>query len=72
VVKKLESYLVQYTDGENREQVRVCLIEPTTKSVFVVQENISRTPIVTNATEWFKKALLKGLELETSSDGKSI
>jgi hypothetical protein len=54
---KLEPYLVDFTDGEGRDQVRVAFRVPDSAHFFIVQEKIQGSFVVTRANDWFNKGL---------------
>lgn len=59
---KLEPYLVSFTDGEGRDQVRVTFRVPGSSHFFVVQEKIQGNFVVTQGNNWFNKALAAELD----------
>lgn len=61
-VTKLDPYLVSFTDGEGRDQVRIVLRVPGSDHVFVVQEKIQGSFVVTKGNNWFNKCLVKELD----------
>lgn len=71
-VANLETYLVQYFDGQGKEQVRVCFRIPKANTTFIMQEKITGANVVTPAHEWFHKALTAKLEKGQPSEVKSV
>lgn len=68
---EVKSYLVAYTNGEGRKQVRLVFKAPDAPTVFILQEKISGSYVATSGTEWFNKAFCAKLSekgLETSKD----
>ena len=51
-----------YTDGEGNDQVRVVFRVPNSNNFFVVQERIQGNFVVTQANNWFNKALSQELD----------
>jgi len=68
-VAKLEAYLAAYTDGENKEQARICFRIPGSDSTFIMNMSISGKNVVTQAHPWFHKAFTDKLRSEGFEDG---
>ena len=60
-VAKLEPYLVEYKDGQGQTQVRLVFSLPGTDFAWIVQKQIQGAHVVTQANEWFRKAMAKRL-----------
>lgn len=60
-VAKLETYLVSYKDGENRDQVRIAFRIPGADTSFIINMAISGKNIVTRAHPWFHKEFVNRL-----------
>jgi len=63
----LEPYLVSFTDGEGRDQVRIAFRVPESDYFFVVQEKIQGNFVVTRGNNWFNTALAKELDKAVES-----
>ena len=57
----LDAYIVKYTDGASKEEVRIVLKPKDRDLVYVVQKSISGTNIVTSTSDWFSTKFLKTL-----------
>jgi hypothetical protein len=63
-VARVEPFIVSYIDNENKEQVRIVFRIPGAKSSYILQERISRDPVVLPAHDWFHKAFVDKLQAE--------
>jgi len=66
-VVEVKSYLVAYTDGAGKKNVRLAFRVPGAKTTFLFQERIQGAYVATEGTDWFNKAMVaalasKGLE----------
>jgi hypothetical protein len=64
---KLDPYLVSFTDGEGKDQVRIAFRVPDSEHFFIVQEKIQGSFVTTRANDWFNKALAKKLDVAVES-----
>jgi hypothetical protein len=55
-MRECRTYLVSYTDGAGKPQVRIAVQPLESKAVFMAQEKISGHNVFTSAHEWFEKA----------------
>ena len=67
-VAAVDTYLVQYKDGEGKEQVRLVFKVPGSEAVFVLAEKIQDRPIASTATGWFRKKFNEMLAEQPDSD----
>ena len=60
-IASLETYLVQYKDGNGEEGVRIVFKVPGSDAVLIMKDATGGTRIVANATRWFKEEFNKKL-----------
>jgi hypothetical protein len=65
----LDAYLVQYTDGNGENGVRVVFKVPGSDHAIILRESIGGSRVVSNAASWFKAELDK--ILQNNSSGKN-
>ena len=61
-VGKLEAYIVNFNDGEGKDQTRIVFRVPGHKESFILQERINGTNVATVAYDWFSSELAKEIE----------
>jgi len=69
-IAAVDSYLVQYMDGEGKQQVRIVFKVPGSDAVFVLNNQIAGQSTVKNSTGWFNRQfndMLKKQELEQNT-----
>jgi hypothetical protein len=69
---KLDTYMVEYKDGEGKKQVRLAFVVPGSKTTFIVNSSIAGKAVVTTANPWFHKALSDLLEEDGTGGAESI
>jgi hypothetical protein len=66
---KMDAYLVNYADGDARDQTRLVFTDPNRKgATFVLKQIVQGTGVLVPATGWFEKALKNALDHEDSGD----
>lgn len=55
--EEVKTYVVSYTDGEGKDQVRICFRPVQEDATFVLQERINGSFVATSASKWFHNAL---------------
>jgi hypothetical protein len=65
----VDTYLVQYEDGEGKTEDRLALVAEN--SVFILQERVAGTLIATAANKWFADDLLKALSGASDTDNST-
>ena len=68
-VAKLDAYLVNYADGDARDQTRLVFTDPTRKgATFVLKQVVQGTGVVVPATAWFEKSLRAAIDHANAGD----
>lgn len=68
-VAKLEVYLVNYADGDARDQTRIVFSDPKMKgATFILRQNMQGNPTVAPASGWFERAFGVAVEQVESGD----
>jgi len=66
----VDTFLVNYTDGEGKTQVRLAFKTKDSDAVFLLQEKIGGQPVATSANGWFNDAFNSKLQsLNLKKDG---
>lgn len=71
-VSEVKAYVVDYTDGESKDQVRICFRTADGQATYVLQERISGSFVATGANKWFHKALSDKIDGLTKGAVESI
>ena len=69
-VTPLETFLVEYRDGESKENTRVVFRVPNSKACFILQERLDGVFVTTAANAWFGESLTS--YLKENKDAESV
>ena len=68
-IAEMKVYLVNYADGDARDQTRLVFTDPNRKgATFVLKQIVQGTGVLVPATGWFEKSLRNALEQENAGD----
>ena len=68
-IAEMKAYLVNYADGDARDQTRLVFIDPSRDgATFVLRQLVQGTSTIVPATGWFEKALKNALDQENAGD----
>lgn len=57
-----DAYLVQYTDGSNKQSTALVFHVPGSETAFMVQERIQGQFVVTQSNPWFNRSFMELLK----------
>jgi hypothetical protein len=61
-LSRLDAYIVNFNDGEGKDQTRLVFKVPGNPGVFILQDRIHGTNVATAANDWFGKAVSNIIE----------
>lgn len=68
-VAKLEVYLVNYADGDARDQTRIVFSDPKMKdATFILRQIVQGNPTIAPASGWFERSFRAAIEQAESGD----
>jgi len=66
---KMDAYLVNYADGDARDQTRLVFIDPNRKgATFILRQIVQGTGVLVQSSGWFERELRKAVAHEDSAD----
>jgi hypothetical protein len=71
-IAKLEAHIVNYNDGEGRDQTRIVFRVPGAKNTFVLQERINGVHVATATHDWFANAVIDATDKPVKKAVKSV